>query len=268
MRKMILLLIAILAIGAPVYAQTEMLTNGSFDTGTAVTGYGNASWTTLYTAPDEIANWTFWDDRGTPAQIDQSLNFGTEGVSSYKIGTTNYTNNLRPGATGNALTIYAKGCDSKGWSCGVYQTVNVQAGQKYTLDGWWTNFADSNLHAYSYEIGVIQGAWINNPDTATNAIWKGTKNDAAPNFDWKQLSQSAAQSTGKSNIITVGAGVSQLTVYVKAMVDAPSANSYKERLRVDDLTLTKVTPVPEPSSIIATLSGLIGFLGFGIRRRK
>jgi hypothetical protein len=275
MKKMFLIVVALLAISAPAFA-AEWLTNGNFETDTAapadpfVTPTG---WTRFLA----ISNMT------DITSIKGGTTFGaySDGNSAYPATWT-----MAPINATKDCYISLRGGDGNGAEGGIYQQVNLNPGT-YTLSGMVStlnhNIGTAGGNYYLWEIGIIAGAWGN-----LNVPLYGGSGQRVPEYQptaprpefgiWgaKQVQTGGAVAltslghlpngpqTNQINVTTAGT----YTVYVMLGVNCAQNPTEKSRfkLRVDDLSLSG-TPIPEPGSLLALGTGLIGLVGF-IRRRR
>jgi|GEM_PF-3154774 len=236
MKKVVFVLALVLALAAPSFA-ANLLVNGDFEAAGGSMG-----------APGTTPGWTNW-----------SNGYGnrTQGVK----GSDTYNGGSDPRSGQLAWTCYCKSY----YSGGIYQEVTVTPGVQYKLDGWWKGISD-NAPPFWYEVGMINGPWnLSLVDGGiTTTIWK-QEAQLFPNpntnpADYVQMSTQPFLPGGLgTNIIT--ATSNKITVWIK--VGSGNASG-KTRVRVDDMTLE---PVPEPTGILAVLTGFAGLVG-AVRRRR
>ena len=207
------------------------------------------SWTGTSTAD----NWTFFR-KGTASNDNLSKAFaGT--TSTLAVPSPKYVSAVQS----QGVDVIYKSV--KASHAGVYQQVATTAGQRYSISTWiaCTNYGftpnpTTNL-AYEGWLDVENGALTVPTYTlftnASNANWSaGGVSDGS----WVQASL---------DFIATG---TTITVFLDGYkVDGATNSTKNVRVFFDDAS---VTAIPEPGSIIALLSGLVGLVGFGVRRRK
>lgn len=154
-------------------------------------------------------------------------------------------------------------------SFGVYQQISVTAGKSYNLDGMWRGFSATGNW---FEILLIDGTFnttqADNGDYCFNNVICGYdvhgafQYPAPANFGWQSFSSIYDHEV--SPYITNGTRVASGNTMTVVLKMGSVGNSYKPTLFVDNVTLTQV---PEPASLLALMTGVIGMVSFA-RRKK
>ncbi len=123
---------------------------------------------------------------------------------------------------------------------GYRQTFDATPGMLYDIDGWYRSLSGS---AWA-RIGIDTAGGTARPTT-----WLAELNDPAAVTPWTQFSAQAT-ATGTS-----------MTIFLDCQIGSSSGKAAS----FDAIT---IVPVPEPGSMVAVLSGLVGLSGLAIRRRR
>jgi hypothetical protein len=119
---------------------------------------------------------------------------------------------------------------------GFYQIFDTIPGYAYTVQGSYRPLSGSA----TARIGVdLSGG------TARPSVWGATLSGATSTL-WNTFQFTTAPATGTS-----------MTIFLDGYVTAAGKSIAFDNIQV-----------PEPGSIVALLSGLVGLVGFGVRRRK
>ena len=199
----------------------------------------------MYTTPD-----TFDDSRGivmfklklngNPSSVNTSVGFSTSNGYGLQVAVRNGTLRVKGGE-----------------------------GTSYTIPGWDT---DPVLDTQSYHVYAL--SWVG----TTANVWYSNGSDWSGNSsNWTQI-VSGYTMTGESTKKTDGGNIKGL-----AILDGSSGNVWDANIQwmahstYDNIDgnmtpwdyngITSVPSVPEPGSIVAMCSGLIGMVGFARRRR-
>jgi len=174
---------------------------------------------------------------------------------------------LTTGAAHSGTNVIVTPGGTGGYSVpGAYQVFAATAGQPFTLSGWvyTPNLLVSNSNDFAIlQLSFFSGAPPNNyagaPGLNVVGVNVGTPigpTDATvplPQGVWTYVSVTASGvNAGLNHVNSVGA-------YVLGINADANATFY-----FDDLTLTTV---PEPSSLVLVLSGLVGLVTFGWKKR-
>jgi len=266
MKKLVVMLVVILAISAPAFA-ANLLVNGDFETAGSSTVAGQPSGG----ATGNVVGWTYWN---STVAIGSGLSFGMLGSAAGTSGAgCQYTSATSQHGGANSLFMSVKSAGR----CGFYQTVSLTAGHTYILDGYLqkygTYWGETSAQWSTSSMGIFAGTYsgsgeIDQPDSgATFKLKWGNTNGSA----WQQLSTCTASngpgtmSANPSTFMATTTGT--YTVWIKTAT--ANTSSYKNFSRWDDLSLTEeeTPPIPEPGSMLALLTGLVGAVGI-IRRKR
>jgi hypothetical protein len=218
MRKMFVLLAAILVVSTPVLAD---VVNGDWNTG------DETGWTRWQDTWSATHNWAVTFSGPTPPEGTLSLNQGQQGSFGWF--------QVIPCAVGNICTIHADWAgdiDGAGWA---------------EVDFWTT--ADPNedhgLRADTGNAGDIaykKDSWGVNPPTA---------------WSWQPAELSPFPGGNGGTVVCQG--------YIVVALKLGSVSGSPVWASFDNI---HVTCIPEPGSLLAFGTGLLGLVGFAIRRRK
>jgi len=224
-----------LVMGGTVLAQ-ELLLNPDME-----------SWTGTATAD----NWTFYV-AGTPSNDAKSKAFAGS-TSTLSVPSPTYVSTVES----QAVDVIYHG---KIWShAGVGQVVATTPGQKYLVSTW---IAATN-YGWVPVVTNLKEGWLGVENGAlarpTFSLFTG-----AANANWASWVMS--EGTWQQRSLEFTATGSAITVFLDGYHATSVGNSTKNiRVFFDDAS---VTAIPEPGSVIAILSGLVGLVGYGVRRRK
>jgi hypothetical protein len=131
---------------------------------------------------------------------------------------------------------------------GLRQEFATVAGQQYTVSAWFcTRKSGTDVNPVEGRLAVEDGsALLPGP----NALWSDPVwGDSA----WEQRT------------LQVTAAGSVMTIFLDGVRSQGTAGTNNVSVFFDDASASLV---PEPGSLIALMSGLVGLVGFGIRRRR
>ncbi len=155
---------------------------------------------------------------------------------------------------GSGMAGKGYGGNIGGGNAALYQTINVAAGIPIDISGYVAGgvggFGNFNGVAW-WEVRINEGGWAN-PDAGA-LLWKREANSEGSNFNWDHVAASYTPET------------SQVTLFVKYGAWDPQWDYMYFGAYFDQFSATQV--VPEPGSMLALASGLLGLVGV-IRRRK
>lgn len=264
MKKVLVIMAALLAMSAPAFA-ANLLVNGNFE------GAGTIGST--FTAD----GWSFFK----PSWASKSI-LSTSGIVSTTVtgnpsgwNSTTYGSFSMSPLEGKSLYF---GSDNDTVRT-IYQVIDVTVGQQYVVDGMWTNWGhgDGSGDHVGYWFQVQMFSWDGVAPLATDGglldvgtgviVKRATKNTAGGNdtniMGWQSITAAMPADTNNNvvNSNTVTATQSKMVIALTAGTNYGS--SKRTRAMFDNFT---VEAVPEPGSMLALATGLVGFIG--LRRRK
>jgi hypothetical protein len=240
MRILVLAMVALFVLGTAATA-TESLLNGNME-----------SWTGTATAD----NWTFYK-KGT-STTDQLSKAFQGSTSTLAAPSPKYKSAVQS----QAVDVIYK---SLAWShAGVYQQVPTVANHTYNISAW---IAATN-YGWTPVVTNLKEGWLGVENGAlTVPTW--TLFTGAVNTNWSgDTSATCSDGTWRQQTISFTATGTSITVFLDGYHATATNNSTKNmRVHFDDASVVD-TYVPEPGTLIALLSGAIGLVGYGVRRRK
>lgn len=170
----------------------------------------------------------------------QVLLLSTTYTESNGVGNATLTFNARSGLNSMDLT----GAGNVGTSSGVEQSVATVLGQQYNISFWLGKATGNGFYATPsvLDLSINGGSRVSFTNSNNN-----------PNvIDW-QLFSYGFTATGASTLVTFYNGTGLAS---------------NNMVGLDDVDITAVSVVPEPSSMMLMAGGLIGLAGFARRRRN
>jgi hypothetical protein len=140
---------------------------------------------------------------------------------------------------------------------GIKQTVSVNAGDKLTFQ--WNFLTDEAIGDSTFnDTGFVTIVPSANPaQTLASTLSSGFISGDSSGFGMQTGFNTFSFTFPTSGTFTIGVGAVNVSD-----ANVPSA------LLVDNFAITTTTVVPEPASITVLGAGLLGMLGYGLRRRK
>lgn len=254
MKRLFVLAIALVVISAPAFA-ANLLVNGDFN---QVTGSGTSA------QPD---GWTYG-----------KASWGSSNAPHYALTGTDTTkpSSFPSGSTWPGFSAY-EGYSayfyngSETYSAWYYQAIDVQAGATYKISGMWQTWAHATANAdqaawfevmFFNDDGRTANEQIDSPKPGATVAKREIKLPDATSWTLWENWGSIENHLTSANANYVTATGSKMYVAVKAGINFGS----EKRIRAGFDNLA-VEAVPEPASLLALGSGLIGLVGM-IRRKK
>lgn len=263
MRKVIVIMMALLVVSVPVFA--NLLVNGDFE------GAGTIGSTFT------VDGWTSFK----PSWATKSI-LGTSGiVSTTQTGDPSGWNAAANGSFSMAplagKSLYF-GSDNDTVRT-IYQVIDVTVGQTYVINGQWTNWGhgDNSTDDKAYWFQVQTFSWDGVASLAADGglldvgagviVKRAAKNLTGgldtPVMGWQSITDPLPTNTN-GNVVNSNVVVATQSKMVVALTAGTNYSSTKRtRAMFDNFT---VEAVPEPCSLFALGTGLIGLVG--LRRRK
>jgi|GEM_PF-3240060 len=288
MKMLLILLGAILALSVPAMA-AEFLVNGDFeyDTGAElISGTLTDATAAPFHAP---TGWVAFNACSNIGSDGNGLSTrGRTAIGAISDGNTAYPTNYTMNAINATKDFYlsARGGNTSGGFCGIYQEVTLNPGT-YTLSG---TIATLNYGMttgpqdwFAWEVGIIRGAWGNAsvpyyggsgqniPEYGSAnefGIWGNKNVDTGGNA--VNLTSMAYLTGGPASnqIVVTTPGVYTVYIEVGTNYNASATNKARFKFEADDFSLSgNPASVPEPGSLLALGSGLLGLVGV-IRRKR
>jgi hypothetical protein len=237
MKMLLLLLVAVMAISAPAFA--AVVSNGDMTLGLAMLDQHPP-------VDGRVTSWHVIDIHGT--QTDHSTAYGV--AATY----TRWSQTMTA-YSGNSAILANKGTHGSGGYFGIYQTIATTPGRSYTLSSMinsMSNLTKASTTQWGYYLFKVDGSGFTKPDDSTAYAYGRSNNmlDTGNTAGWVAKS------------ISFTAASSYTTFAWLAYVDSDSAASKGQFLGVDNVTIT-----PEPGSMLALGTGLLGLVGF-VRRKR